>query len=737
MHHCEGDSADARAVCRRRAEQFDRDADGHERVVRLCARLRLVVFIAAVVGMWALFAADRDGAAWGAGGAMAVVFALLAVRQRAARLHRTRFRLMADFNREGIARVERRWDDLPLPPDLLRARPDRADDNAGLPDRDAHDCSADLDLGGPASLLHLIGVCGTRPGWRTLQRWLLAPAPPAEVRRRQEAVREMASAFDFRDRLAAEARLVGAGAEVRRDFAQPPATPLVGPWQRAAAWILPPVNLTAIGLNAAGAAPVALVAWTLLASTLALLPRWKAVHRRFAVLDDGESGLRRYGPVLQHLHRAPLRSPMATSIRQRLGAPSDPGAVSAHNPALAGDGHAQAASPPATRTPPPRPRPAHQEIAALRRLLDMADVRRSPLFHLPLAVVLHWDVHVLVRLERWTERCGPGVPGWLDAVGEAEALAALSALAADHPDWTMPALRTASHPGADPASPTPPAREPPTAGSLGTSAPWTVTADPPSDIQPDQPAQPDHPPTPRTFRARALGHPLLPPADCMRNDVDIGPPGSFLLVTGSNMSGKSTLLRAVGLNAVLAQAGGPVCASELHMPPMRVVTSMRIEDSLAGGVSHFMAELLRLRRVVDVARTSSRARSPAADRSSARDRSSSGSGASSPARTSSTKPTAPTALYLLDEILQGTNSAERRIAARTVLRHLLDTDAIGAVTTHDLSLADADDLIARACAVHFAETVADGLTFDYRLRQGLATSTNALKLLEMAGLGRD
>ena len=173
------------------------------------------------------------------------------------------------------------------------------------------------------------------------------------------------------------------------------------------------------------------------------------------------------------------------------------------------------------------------------------------------------------------------------------------------------------------------------------------------------------------------------------------------------MSGKSTLVKAVGLNVVLGQAGGPVCAEAMHSPPLRVVTSMQVTDSLADGVSFFMAGLSRLRQVVDAAETAGAAPGPGV-------------------------------LYLLDEILRGTNSAERRIAARTVLRRLLRSGAIGAVTTHDLSLADAEDLNARAVPVHLTESVDDGsegLTFDYRLRTGIATSTNALRLLELVGLG--
>ena len=629
-------SASPVATYTERAERFDGDAAAKLRFVQMYGRLRLALFAAAIVGAWWLFASGRGTAAWLLLAAAPVAFAVLVARQRVARRTMRRAEFMAAFNREGIARIERRWPGLRPAPDLAAPRD--------------HDYAADLDLFGPASLLHLIGTCGTAPGWRTLRAWLLGPADTDTVALRQEAVHEMAAALDFRDWLAAEARLLGppnARAPGGRNASSPdaaePALPGAGAaraaaaerflrwaegdpwlpshrWLRIAGVVLPAANIAGIALHATGTLPVPALAWPLVISTLVVTLRWRAIHQVFAEADDGESGVRQYGPLLGHVGAAPLRSRQWEALRRRVGT-------------------GRGAAP--------------DEIASLRRLLDMAETRRSVLFHLPLAVILHWDVHVLAALERWKARSGSRVRDWLDAVGEAEALASLAALAADHPDWTMPVLDADA----------------------------------------------------RTVQARGLGHPLIAPGECVRNDVRVGPAGSFLLVTGSNMSGKSTLLRALGLNAVLARAGGPVCARELRMPPLRVMTSIRFEDSLADGVSYFMAGLLRLKRVVDVAR----------------------SGIPSP-RT----------LYLLDEILQGTNSAERRIAARTVLRQLLETGAVGAVTTHDLTLADADDLTARAVPVHFTESVddgADGLTFDYRLRPGIATSTNALKLLEMVGLG--
>ena len=187
----------------------------------------------------------------------------------------------------------------------------------------------------------------------------------------------------------------------------------------------------------------------------------------------------------------------------------------------------------------------------------------------------------------------------------------------------------------------------------------------------------------------------------------IGPPGSFVMVTGSNMSGKSTLLRAVGVNVVLAQAGGPVCATSMTMPPLALSTSMRVQDSLEEGVSYFMAAVRRLALVVEAARR--------------------------------TPPGGPMLLYLLDEVLQGTNTAERQVAVRRILRHLLTLPVIGLVTTHDLELAACDELAGACDAVHFSEGVEhhdEGLrlTFDYRLKPGVATSRNALKLLKIVGL---
>ncbi len=299
--------------------------------------------------------------------------------------------------------------------------------------------------------------------------------------------------------------------------------------------------------------------------------------------------------------------------------------------------------------------PAHRHMHRLDRLLAYVIPAGSALY-LPIQGLTLWDFHVLERLERWQSHAGHHARVWLDELGEVEALSALAALRHDNPGWAFPDL------------------------------------DPETD----------------RLDARDLGHPLLPDATRVVNDVQVGPPGTFLLVTGSNMSGKSTLLRSIGVNVVLAQTGAPVCACSLSMPPVRLWTSMRVEDSLERGESYFMAELARLKAVVDAAR-------PEAAEGRTR------------------------LLYLLDEILQGTNTEERQVAARRVISYLVRQGALGAVSTHDLGLADAPELADTAETIHFTETITEDergpkMSFDYKARPGIATSRNALRLMEIVGL---
>jgi hypothetical protein len=291
--------------------------------------------------------------------------------------------------------------------------------------------------------------------------------------------------------------------------------------------------------------------------------------------------------------------------------------------------------------------PASRRIAQLERLIALLDARRNQLFA-PIAPFLLWTTQLAYAVEAWRARSGADVVRWLAAVGEMEALVCLAAYAYEHPSDVWP--------------------------QLADQAPL--------------------------FDAAALVHPLLPRRRCVRNDVRLDAGRAVIVVSGSNMSGKSTLLRAVGVNAVLAQAGAPVCASRLRLSALAVGTSMRAQDSLQEGTSRFYAEIKRIRRLVDVA--------------------------------DGPRPL----LFLLDEILHGTNSHDRRIGAEAIVRGLVAKGAIGLVTTHDLTLAHiADALALRADNMHFEDRVEDGvMTFDYRIRPGVVQKSNALELMRAIGL---
>ena len=291
--------------------------------------------------------------------------------------------------------------------------------------------------------------------------------------------------------------------------------------------------------------------------------------------------------------------------------------------------------------------PPSRQIAVLNRLVELLDSRRNFIFA-PLAAILLWPLQCAISIEHWRQKSGPAVGRWLAAVGELEALSSLACYAYEHPHDPFPELiASRAH-----------------------------------------------------FEAAAMGHPLIPEQRNVRADLHLSDEPSVFIVSGSNMSGKSTLLRTVGVNVVLALAGAPVRAGSLRLSPLQVGASIRIQDSLQAGASRFYAEITRLRQIVEL-----------------------------------TKAERPV-LFLLDEILHGTNSHDRQIGAEKVVRGLIERGAIGLITTHDLALARiADELGRRAANVHFEDHLEDGqMRFDYRLRSGVVQHSNALELMRSVGL---
>jgi MutS domain V len=590
-----------------------------ERRSRALSTWRLAVALGAVALtgslVWARFDASARTAAWAALGGLIVVFIALVIVH--ARVHdaASMVRAVVRFHERGLARLSHAWDSLAGPI---------------IPVETDHPYVGDLDVFGRASLMSIVDATETRFGQEHLARLLSQKVPvgwPEEARARQEAARDLASRIGFRERLAAlggvlphddrrDARAVLAWAE-GSEYEISTAT-------RWIAWLLPTFAAGVVALGptfglSAGAVTILVAAEVALGNVLGarMAPMLDSVSAR-------RSWVTQWRALIAAIENESFDAPLLVGLRQRFSSSG---------------------------------RSANSEIAKLERILDFADARYNEGFRYIFGAALLWNAHCTFALLRWRARAGSYLRGWLDALGEVEALASLAALAFEHPDFAWPEL------------------------------------------------------TPEAiFEARALGHPLIEDGRRVGNDVSLPHPGCVLVVTGSNMSGKSTLLRAIGANAILALAGAPVCARSLRIGPLQVATSMRIEDSLQGGISHFYAELRMLKRIIDL----SKSQGPSTEESGAR----------------------AAVLFLLDEILHGTNSRERIAGARAVVRELVAHGALGAVSTHDLGITVLEqELQGRVQNAHFEEqVVGETMTFDYVLRPGIVQSSNALRLMRAVGI---
>jgi DNA mismatch repair ATPase MutS len=296
-----------------------------------------------------------------------------------------------------------------------------------------------------------------------------------------------------------------------------------------------------------------------------------------------------------------------------------------------------------------REQTASIQLGRLVKIADQISTRQHALYGVFNTLTL-WDYHCLIALENWKEKSGRSLKHWLETVAEIEALASLATLSYDHPDWVSPKLTE--------------------------KAP--------------------------VYAAKNLGHPLLSGTVRKGNDLLIEGQTNVLLITGSNMSGKSTFLRTAGINLVLAYAGAPVCAKSFICSQMNIYTCMRVSDNLEKNISTFYAELLRIKMIVEA--------------------------------TVDKKPT----FFLLDEIFKGTNSIDRHNGAKVLIKKLIQNGAVGLVSTHDLELGELERECRMVKNYHFQEFFRDGqLCFDYQLRPGVSTTRNALYLMRAAGIDVD
>jgi hypothetical protein len=595
----EPEGGDPRAVYARRLEDRQAARNRWSRLEDGVAYARLAVFAAALVLGFCVYWMDWLSPLW-LSVPIAPFVALVLVHEPLRRLSQRAGRA-AEFYGKGLGRIDNQWAGKGV---------------GGLEHLDLeHPYAADLDLFGEGSLFERLCTARTRSGEETLASWLLAPATPAALRERHEAVAELRPRLDLREDL----ELLGADVRSGIDplaLAQWGKTPRVLPGigLRVAAAVLALFGLSAL----LGWAFVGTGLWPLLAALAieAAFATWlgRRVKLILAAVARRGHDLVLLGELLDRLEREPFQSALLGRLRKMLET----------------QGH-----------------PASVQIRRLGRLIHLLDARRNQLFA-PFAAVLLWGTQFAMAIDAWRGAEGPAITFWLEAIGQFEALCALAAYAAENP------------------------------------------ADPFPEIVPGTAA----------FDALGLGHPLIRVATCVRNDVSLGGTVLALVVSGSNMSGKSTLLRSVGVAAVMALAGLPVRAARLRLSPLAVGATLRIQDSLQAGKSRFYAEITRVHQVVDLA-------------------------------------AGPLPLlFLFDELFHGTNSQDRRKGAEAVLRGLIDRGATGLITTHDLALAEIVTGIGpQAMNVHFEDHFEDGqMRFDYKMRLGVVGHSNALALMRAVGL---
>ena len=512
---------------------------------------------------------------------------------------------------------------------------------------DDHVYANDLDLFGTGSLFELLSLARTRAGEETLAGWLMTPAAAPEIRARQQAIEELAPALDFRERLAMT------GSEVRQnvrtdrllEWAESP----MPPWRR----LQTLTQAFTVAVVVAIAWLTTTSAWQPLAVVIVLQGfAFRGLRDQMNAIVSGRDPSANADFVADALtHRARDLEVLAGLLRILEREPFVCDRLRRLQDRLTTDRQ-----------------PASRSTRRLQRYAEMHNSERNAAL-VPIGLFLFGQFELalttaallqLLRpqltlaVARWRSRHGRHVRAWLDTVAQLEAFTSLSGYRYEHEGDPFPEIVDAA----------------------------------------------DAAPKAAVFDGLQLGHPLLPAGRMIRNDVRLGAGTQLLVVSGSNMSGKSTLLRTVGINAVLAMAGAPVRAASLRISPLAVGATLRIQDSLLEGRSRFYAEITRIRELTAIA-------------------------------------AGPVPLlFLLDELFHGTNSHDRVAGAAGVLRSLLDRGAIGLITTHDLAVtAVAGELSARAANVHFQDWFdGEAMRFDYLMKPGPVTHSNALALMRAVGL---
>ena len=495
----------------------------------------------------------------------------------------------------------------------------------------SHLYTLDLDVFGEHSLFQYINRTCTQPGKHRLASWLGKHLEEKEeIIRRQEAVGELAAELGFRQRFRILGLLHKGKAADETELCQWAESPSIFRTRKPLR-LLPPLvtgtNIICLGLAIAGILPASIygIIWTCF--VIAGFGFTGKITKMQAIYGKKLQILSTYAGLLRLMEKQPAQAALLKEIKLQIGREK---------------------------------RKASHSISQLNKLMDELDQRNNVFMYVILNGLFFWELRQIMRIEAWKEQYAAELPGWLDAIGQMDALNSLATFAYNHPDYVYPAI-------------------------------YQTKTD--ADTHKSSPS-------PFRLRAQALGHPLMNRDRCVRNDIDMAKRPFFIIITGANMAGKSTYLRTVGINYLLACIGAPVCARQMEICPARLITSLRTSDSLNDNESYFFAELKRLKLIID-------------------------------------KLQAGEELFIiLDEILKGTNSMDKQKGSFALIKQFMTLQANGIIATHDLLLGTLIELfpdnIRNYC---FEADITDNeLTFSYRLRPGIAQNMNACFLMKKMGI---
>lgn len=482
-----------------------------------------------------------------------------------------------------------------------------------------HPYSYDLDLFGRKSLFQALGRTCTHIGKQTLATWMQHHlTEKTAIETRQESIRDMSRRMEFREAFRVTGSINRGADSDEEEISRWSQTPSVLQhlwWVKLCLWAVPGINILLLAL---GLLHILSLSWFGMMFTVFVILSFGLIQRVTLIQES-------YGKKLKTLNR------YARLITLAKGETWQAPALRELTDKLDIDGHSPA-----------------EALTQLSKELDRLDLRNNQLLYVILEGSMFFQLRQIVRIERWKARYGKYLMGWLEAVGELDALCSLGTFAYNHPAYTYPTI---------------------------TNQPFC-------------------------FLARNMGHPLMPEAQCVKNDATIPSRPYFLIITGANMAGKSTYLRTIGVNYLLACMGCPVCCESLTLYPAQLITSLRTTDSLSDNESYFFAELKRLKRIIDLLDEGQEL------------------------------------FIILDEILKGTNSADKQKGSLDLIRQFMRLKADGIIATHDLLLGTLADqfpeYIRNYC---FEADIKDNeLTFSYRLREGVAQNMNACFLMRKMGI---